>query len=189
MVRDPSLLQACSLPETQVSLVPILNPIALISMLTQSYETRQRVLDKVEGDGGTVQTIRRSFSPSICHLYLSNALSPRLHPIQPGACSPLQMAMCFCARFGPRGVKFAFLFLGSVPSGATEEKADGDAWVCQINNGAESALGRAIARNHKRTALYILDNAPKLVPRGRFWRDRGLTTRELIRDWCVGRFI
>ena len=109
-----------------------------------------------------------------------------LHPIQSGSWGPTQMAMCFCARFGPWGAKFAFLFLGCVPSGATEDKPDGYVWVRQINEGAESALGRAIVRNQKGTALYILDNAPRLEPRGRFWRDRGLTTRELIRNWCVG---
>ena len=114
------------------------------------------MLDEVAGDGGT-----------------------------PGACQHQQMALAFCARAGIPGVCLGMMMFGGVPSGATERKNRDDPWFRQILNGGESALARAVRRGQRRTALYMLNNAPEIQLGGDYWQQPGNPrNKEELRAWC-----
>ena len=83
----------------------------LLRMMFFPYSARQRVADVIANDRGT-----------------------------PGAVCASAMAVAFAARLGPFFVKLAVLFLGCVPSGASETKPLADAWyttqpvfVCELD--------------------------------------------------------
>ena len=71
----------------------------LLRMLFVPYSHRQRLADTVANDGGTG-----------------------------GAVCASAMAVTFAARLGPFFIKLAVLFLGCVPSGASETKERSDIW-------------------------------------------------------------
>merc|ERR1711907_327705 len=106
-----------------------------------AYPARQGAADKIENDGGTAGAVRAS-----------------------------QMALAFASRFGPTAVFFAIVFFGCVPSGASEQKPEEDAWHPQMLRGGESALARAVHRGDGPVVLAMLHHAPNMQMGGGFWQ-------------------